>query len=111
MQGFVDLVGGIVGSIQKMIMLMFLFGAVIWAITIYGVTSAAPGVADKMAERAERLGEKAVQAAVEERRARELAKDGWGYAPSSTASRRTTSRADGAQRDANGELVGGWGTE
>lgn len=111
MQAFVDLVGGIVGSIQKLIILLMVFGAVIWAIAIYGVSSAAPAVADKMAERAERVGEKAIKAAVEERRARELARDGWGYSESSSSSYDKQHRSDGAQRDANGNLVGGWGTD
>ncbi|MBX7495239.1 hypothetical protein K3172_05155 [Qipengyuania sp. 6B39] len=111
MQALVDLVGGIVGSIQKLIILMLVFGAVIWAITIFGFSSAAPVVADKMAERAERVGEKAIKAAVEERRARELARDGWGYSESSTDSYGSGSPREGAERDASGDVVGGWGSE
>ena len=78
MQAFADMVGSIVGSIQKLIILILLLGAVIVAIAVFGISSAAPVVADKMAERAKRADERALQAAIEERRAQELAHDGWG---------------------------------
>ena len=79
MQAFVDLVGGIVGSIQKMILVLIGAGILISIIIGLTITATAPVVADEMGERAERFGDKAIKAAREEQRAEQLAEDGWGY--------------------------------
>ncbi|MDZ4361021.1 MAG: hypothetical protein U1B84_32195, partial [Variovorax sp.] len=60
---------------------------------------------DSVGERAERIGEKAIIAAQEERRAAEMAKDGWGYRPPSAASQRDRQRDN--SRDSHKD--GGWG--
>lgn len=86
MQALVDLVGTIVGSIQRVIAFFLIAGLILALIISFGLQSAAPVVADKIGERAERFGDKAIQAAREEQRAKELVKDGWGYDSVSSAS-------------------------
>lgn len=49
------------------------------AMMTFGAGWAAPQVAEKFAERAEKVGNKAIEAQLEAERARVLAKDGWGY--------------------------------
>jgi len=109
MQALVDLVGTITGSIQRIIALVLVAGLILSLIVMFGLQSAAPVVADKIGERAERMGDKAIQAAREEHRAAALAKDGWGYDSSSADSER--GRVTGTTKDTNGDNVGGWGTD
>lgn len=96
-----------VAFIEKMTdTVRFIIGAVAlvaFLIVISMATSislVAPQVADNYGERAERLGERAIQAAQEQERARELAQDGWGYAdPPSNG---------GVSRAADDKRDGGW---
>lgn len=59
----------------------------------------APKAVDSIAERAERVGEKAIRAAQEERRAAEMGKDGWGYGAATDADAGGARRPSGAADD------------
>lgn len=79
MRALVDIVENVTSSIRFVIGLFVLAGMVVGLMLTIGVSYAAPKAADSMAERAERVGEKAIEAAQAEQRAREMGKDGWGY--------------------------------
>lgn len=97
MRTIVDLVDSLTGTVRFVIGALLLCGFGIVLLMTVGASVVAPQVADKFAERAENIGEKAIDAAREEARNRELARDGWGYSDS------------GSSRDAAGDEVGGWG--
>ncbi len=105
MQALVDIVNGGTGSIQRIFAFFIIGGLILAGILTLGATTAAPVVADQIGARAESLGEKAIEAAQEERRAAEMGKDGWGYGESGRRS------GTGSTRNADGERVGGWGNE
>ncbi len=99
------LVGDLIDNVFSSIRLIFLlgFGAMILfgLFMTVGATVVAPQVVDAAAERAERIGEKAIAAS--ERRSREhaMSKDGWGYEEPAPGSGSTYQ---------DGERVGGWGS-
>jgi hypothetical protein len=81
MRAVVDVVENLTSSIR------FIVGAIVLGLIVVGLfltiggTYVAHEAVDSMGERVERLGEEAIQAELEARRAEELAKDGWGYRP------------------------------
>lgn len=77
------------------------------AITTLGVSWAAPQVAESFAERAEQMGEKAIEASLEAERSRELARDGWGYGAGVDPAGRGPAGTDPGSYDADD--IGGWG--
>jgi hypothetical protein len=82
------------------------------AMMTFGATVVAPQVAGDFAERAEKVGEKAIRARLEARRAQELARDGWGYnaGTDSDAARGYGPDPDAEQLRRGGEEeIGGWG--
>lgn len=104
MRSLVDIVDNLTGVVRLIIGAIVLIGFGVTFMMTAGVSYVAPKVAADYGERAERIGEQAIQAAQEEARARELAKDGWGYeAPSSSDS------YDRRSRDRDGD-AGGWGS-
>lgn len=105
MQGFVDGVNSISSGMQRIVGLIVLAIIVVTLIVVFGLRSAAPVVAEEFGERAERLGERAMEAAIEERRAEELAEEGWGYSANADSGVSSTTR------NAGGEDLGGWGSE
>ena len=89
MQGLADLIGNIThaytSTIRIVVIGMIVLGAIITGTIMY----AAPAVVENVGERAERISEKAIEAAREESRAHAMAQDGWGYS-SASASADTT---------------------
>lgn len=75
------------------------------AMMTFGAGWAAPQVAEKFAERAEKVSAKAIEARLEAERARELAKDGWGYDAGTGAG--PASGYETAPQDGD-EEIGGW---
>ena len=71
MQQFVELVGGMVGSVQKMFAMMLLAGVAIAVILSLTVYATAPVVAEEAGDRVQAYADKQLDAAMEEQRARE----------------------------------------
>lgn len=88
MRALVDIVENLTSSIRFIIGLLVLAGLGIGLMLTIGFSYAAPKAADSLATRAERVGEKAIKAAQQERLAEDMAEDGWGYG-AATASART----------------------
>ncbi|WP_296718482.1 hypothetical protein [Erythrobacter sp.] len=101
MRALVDIVENLTSSIRFVIGLLVLGGMVVGLMLTIGVSYAAPKAADSLAERAERVGEKAIEAAQQERRAREMGKDGWGYGAATTSS-------GGADKPSKSSADDGW---
>lgn len=101
MRFLVDLVDSLTGTVRFIIVAIMLSGFLFTIMTIGGISYLAPKVADNYGERAERIGDRAIAAAQEEVRNRELAKEGWGYGEPASHEERS--------RDSSGEIVGGWG--
>ncbi|TIX51453.1 hypothetical protein [Alteraurantiacibacter aquimixticola] len=104
----VDFVDGMVGNVQRLVGMLIFAGLSLVAIIMLGLHFTAPVVAEQVSERAEALGEKAIEAAREERRAEQLADEGWGYSAASK-----TGFDDGNYGDVDPymEDTGGWGSE
>lgn len=85
MQALADLIGNIThaytSTIRMVVIGLIVLGAIITAMFMY----AAPRVAESVGERAERMTDKAIEAAREESRAHAMAQDGWGYSSSAAA--------------------------
>ncbi|MDP5103986.1 MAG: hypothetical protein NWP98_08675 [Erythrobacter sp.] len=103
MRAFFDTIQNLTNTIR------FVFGIFALGIMVFGlfVTIGASYVGhkavDSIGERAERLGEKAIRAEQEQRRAQELAKDGWGYRPSDNSDKPSARRRDSES------VKNGWG--
>lgn len=102
MRVFIEIAENLTSSIRFIIGTLVLGGMAIGLMMSVAASVVVPKVADSVAERAERIGEKAIIADQEQRRAEQLAKEGWGYKSSSAAS----SRRDRSSFDA---ADGGWG--
>ncbi len=109
MQALVEIVDRITCSFRRIFLMLSVTGIIIALILFAGVQSIAPVVANEVGERAERFGEQAIAQAAEERRARDLAREGWGYPAEGSGS--ASGRHQGAERGPNGNEVGGWGSE
>jgi hypothetical protein len=79
MRAIVDLVDSITGLWTRTIRLLVLGGIAIAAIFMLMISVTAPAVVENVGDRAERISDKAIEAAREEARATALAEDGWGY--------------------------------
>jgi hypothetical protein len=79
MRALVEIVENLTSSIRFVIGMLVLAVMAFGLMLTAGASYVAPKAADSFAERAERVGEKAIKAAQQERRAKEMAKDGWGY--------------------------------
>lgn len=79
MRAFLDIVENLTSTVR------FVFGMITLGIMTVGLMISVgasfllPKAVDSIGERAERVGERAINAELEARRAKELAKDGWGY--------------------------------
>ena len=101
MRALVDIVHNMTSTVRFIMAALVLGGIVIALLMVGGVSIIAPQVADNYGERAERLGERAIEAAQEEARAQALAEDGWGYSEPGAG--------ETSSRDSDGDAVGGWG--
>lgn len=86
MRALVDIVQNVTSSIRfivgGLLVVIFLIGLMLSASFAY----VAPQAAEKVAERAESIGDKAISAEQRQRVAQDMAQDGWGYgAASATA--------------------------
>jgi len=79
MRIFADIVENLTSSIRFIVGMIVLVGLAIGLMLTLGASYVAPKAAASLAERAERVGEKAIKAAQQERLAEEMGKDGWGY--------------------------------
>ncbi|MBI1403853.1 MAG: hypothetical protein GC147_11640 [Porphyrobacter sp.] len=97
MRVLVDIVENLTSSIRFIVGMLVLCGLGVGLMLTIGVSYVAPKAADSLGERAERVSAKAIRAAQEERRAKEMARDGWGYdaASASVGSGRGGSAKDG----------------
>lgn len=100
MQALVDMMDSFTGVVRLVILAIFGFGVIVTLVMTFSFSVVAPQVADNYAERAEAFGDRAIEAAREEARARDLAEEGWGY-----DDRRSGA---GSSTDADGDTVGGW---
>ncbi len=79
MQWLVDLTGTVASTYTRIIWILILGGIAVVAIVSLLIGYATPAVVEEVGERAERISDKAIEAARDERRAEELADEGWGY--------------------------------
>jgi hypothetical protein len=124
LQALSDLVGTIADTFTRTIWIVILGGVVVVGIVTAMIGYAAPAVVEDVGARAERISEKAIEAAREESRAHAMAKDGWGYSSSSASAE--TGMADtsddassdyeageaydsSSDHDSGGEYVDDWG--
>jgi hypothetical protein len=101
MQALVDIVNSVTSSVRFIFLLFFITIIAIGLFLTVGASVVAPQAADAIAERAERVGDRAIAAAQEESRNRALASDGWGFEEPAAGS--------GATYTDEGEAKGGWG--
>jgi hypothetical protein len=95
MRVLVEIVETVTSSIRFVIgMFVFVVMGIGFMLTA-GASYVAPKAADSFAERAERVGERAIKAAQQERRAREMAKDGWGYEAATASPGKSSGKDDG----------------
>ena len=111
MQVFFALIETVAGSYVRGIRFLILGGIALAAIFFLFLGYAAPVVVDKVGERAESIGDKAIAAAREEQRAAAMAGEGWGYSADSGASEssfapETTATYDAAYDDTYDESYG-----
>ena len=86
MREFVNLVDTVASSYLRGLRLLIL-GAIILAIIVFLFLGyAAPVVVEEVGDRAESIGDKAIEAAREEHRAAALAEEGWGYSDTASGS-------------------------
>ncbi|MEQ5786979.1 hypothetical protein J3454_03650 [Erythrobacter sp. NFXS35] len=99
MRALVDIFESLTSSIRFVIGLFVLAVMGFGLMLTLGATYVAPRAVESLAEGAERVGEKAIEAAQQERRAHEMGKDGWGYDAATTKSDRSerTSRSGSAK--------------
>jgi hypothetical protein len=79
MRVLLDIVESLTSSIRFVVGMVVLAMLAIGLMFTLGATYVAPQAIDSMAERAQTFGEKAIEAEREERRAADLADDGWSY--------------------------------
>lgn len=103
MRAVVDVVENLTSSIRFIVSAIVLGLIVVGLFLTIGGTYVAHEAVDSMGERVERLGEEAIQAELEARRAEELAKDGWGYRPADSGA-----KSDARPRDRE-SIKNGWG--
>jgi len=105
MRALLDIVENLTSTVRFIFGIIALGFIVTGLMFTIGASYFVPKAVDSVGERAERIGEKAIIAAQEERRAADMAKDGWGYRPPSAASQRDRQRDH--SRDSHKD--GGWG--
>ena len=103
MRVFIDIIENLTSSIRYVIGIIVLGIMAVGLFMTIGATYVSHKAVDTFGERVERLGEEAIQAEREARRAEELAKDGWGYRP---VDKKTNSAA--RPRDPE-SIKNGWG--
>jgi len=104
MRVLVDIVENLTSSIRYIVGILVLAGLAFGLMLTLGASYVAPKAAESLAEGAERVGEKAIEAAQQERVAEDMAEDGWGYG-AATAS---AGHGSGAAQDAH-PAGDGWG--
>jgi hypothetical protein len=99
MRSLVEIVENLTSSVRFIVGALMLAGMAAAMLMTVGGAYVAPIAVDSIAERAERVGEKAIKAAQEERRAVEMGKDGWGYDAATDADADDARRPGGAAGD------------
>lgn len=79
MRALVDIVQNLTGIVRFVVGMIVLAIMAVGLMLTIGGSYVAPKAVESIAERAERAGDKAIEAAQRERIASEMAKDGWGY--------------------------------
>ncbi len=79
MQTLADIIGNVMGSIRFLFLLFFCAIMGIGLLLTAGTSYVAPQVAENVADRAERVTNRAIEAAEEAHRNEQLAQEGWGY--------------------------------
>jgi hypothetical protein len=112
MRAIVDLVDSITGVWTRTISILVIGGIAVVAIITFGIGFAAPSVADKVGDRAERISAKAIEAARQEARAQSMAQEGWGYSDANTdaATESGSFEADAASYDSSEYSSDDWGS-
>ena len=95
-----DVIENVFGSIRLIFILGFEAVVLFGLFMTVGATVVAPKAVEAAAERAERVGEKAIEARLQAERDRQLGSEGWGYGEAEGGSGETYE---------DGEYVGGWG--
>ncbi|MEM9501015.1 MAG: hypothetical protein AAF941_04140 [Pseudomonadota bacterium] len=98
MRTLVDLIDSVTSSVRFIFLLFFLAILGLGLIMTVGASVVAPAAVDSIGERAERVSNRAIEAAQTETRNAQLARDGWGYSDS----------VDANESDEFGEDAGGW---
>ena len=110
MRAVVDLVDSIAGTWTRTVRLLVLGGIAVVALIMLMVTFTAPKVAETVGDRAERISDKAIQAAREETRNQSLAEEGWGYSDANAAAAASSAADTGDTYDSSyGEPEADWG--
>jgi type II secretory pathway pseudopilin PulG len=105
MRALVDIVQNVTSSIR------FVIGGLLVVILLIGFMLSAsfayvaPRAAEAVAERAEKMGEKALEAQERQRVAEDMAQDGWGYSAASA-----TARQGSPEVGETASTDDGWGT-
>ena len=118
MRAIVDLVDSVAGTWTRTVGMLVIGGIVIAGLFMLMVSFTAPAVVEHVGERAERISDKAIEAAREEARAHAMAEDGWGYSDSAASA--DTHAADtfddtssdynaSSSHDSGSEYVDDWG--
>jgi hypothetical protein len=79
MRALVDIVQNLSNVVRFVVGMLVLAVMAVGLMLTVGGTYIAPKAVESIAERAERAGDKAIEAAQRDRLARDMAKDGWGY--------------------------------
>jgi hypothetical protein len=85
MRALVDIVQNVTSSIRFIAGMLVLFGLGIGLMLTVGASYVAPKAAESIAERAEKFGDKAIEAHQKQRVAEQMGKDGWGYGAATAA--------------------------
>lgn len=105
MQGLVDIITNVTNSIRFVISLFFLCILAIVLMITASATFVAPQAAQSLADTAEKVTDKAVEARNLEMRNRAYANEGWGYSEDAAVAR---AEADEMAREFENDL-NGWG--
>lgn len=105
MRALVDIVQNVTSSIRFIIGMLVLLGMAIGLMLTAGVAYVAPKAAESVADRAERVGEMAIEAEQKQRVAEDMAEDGWGYGAATASTGHDGAEGEG---EGSGSANDGW---